>query len=92
MLRYGDNYVAEKTLARESPVGGTEHQVDCLMLDMRSHTFEQKIKFLKANVNQEGKLNFDYYDAKKRSFTWGAYDMCCLVSDILGKSEGQIEE
>lgn len=92
MLRRDANDVAMKTLEKHSPVAGTDYAVDCVLLDMRQHNFEQKIKYIKKNVNQEGKLNFEYYDQKKPAFTWSAYDMCVLVADILEKTPGEIAD
>ena len=92
MLRRDANDVARKALETHRPVAGTDHAVDCVLLDMRQHNFEQKIKYIKKNVNQEGKLNFEYYDRKKPAFTWSAYDMCVLVANILEKTPGEIAD
>lgn len=81
-----------RTIQKHRPVDGTEFPVDCVMIDMRQHNFEQKIKFVKKNVNQEGKLNFEYYDQKKPHFTWSTYDMCDLIGNILEKTQGEIQD
>ena len=79
-----------RTLQKQKPIEGTEHLVDCLMIDMRQHNFEQKVKYIKNNVNQEGKLNFEYYDQRLPNFTWSAYLMCDLIANILEKTPGEI--
>jgi hypothetical protein len=90
MLRHGANEVAQQTLARHSLSEGADCPVDCLMLDMRQHNFEQKVKYIKKNVNQEGTLDYEVYDKKKPAFTWTAYDTCVLAAGILEKTEGDI--
>ena len=60
------------------------------MLDMRQHIFEQKIKYIKDNVNEDGKLDYEVYDTKKPSFTWTSYDTCKFAQSILKKTDGEI--
>ena len=91
MLRKSAADVAKLTLSRHKRKDGHELYVDCLVFDMRQHNFEQKVKYIKNNVNQEGKLDYEVYDKKRPSFVWTAYDTCALMAGILEKTDGDIK-
>jgi len=96
MMRQELSVIVEKSMQGQKTVSGVDYPVECIFYDMRPYNFEQKVIFIKNNVNQDGKLNFDYYDSKKYKkkigFSWSQYDQADLISSVLGKTEGEIHD
>lgn len=51
MMRQDLDVVVERSMQGQKTVSGVEHAVECIFYDMRPYNFEEKVVFIKNNVN-----------------------------------------
>lgn len=83
-----DQYLQKQTLSK-----GIDHTVECLFLDMRFYLFEQKIKWIKEHIDQNGEIAPNcYYMTRVPDFTFTNFDLSNVILDVVEKTDGDIRQ